>query len=423
MRFHPDGAGDAGHDLVPVRAGHGVGALCGLFAASSAVPATGADAGGNFKGVAFAAAVHVLAVSGLPASGNRAATAGGAGADAAAGVGSGARAVAGSIHMLLRLVHGHWPPVTPPHTPAGVFQRDICEQYDRWMTDVRGLSPVTRSDRCAEARRFLSWLAERGSPQALPKTTANDIDTYMMLRANSLRRSTLTGRATDLRSFLRYLHDTGRLVLEPSTSVIIPRFYAFQGIPSALRAEEIKAVLGVTRKDRSRKGFRDFAILMLLSGYGLRAGEVTGLRLEDVEWRSGTLRIRHSKTSAYSELPLLPAVGNAILDYLQKGRPNTQAREIFIRTCAPYRAFQNGSSLHGLISKRLKAAGIEPQGRRGPHAFRHARAISMLQAAVPINKIGDVLGHRSANSTNTYLKLASADLRAVALEIPVEVSA
>jgi len=325
--------------------------------------------------------------------------------------------------MLLRLVHGHWPPVTPPHTPAGVFQRDICEQYDRWMTDVRGLSPVTRSDRCAEARRFLSWLAERGSPQALPKTTANDIDTYMMLRANSLRRSTLTGRATDLRSFLRYLHDTGRLVLEPSTSVIIPRFYAFQGIPSALRAEEIKAVLGVTRKDRSRKGFRDFAILMLLSGYGLRAGEVTGLRLEDVEWRSGTLRIRHSKTSAYSELPLLPAVGNAILDYLQKGRPNTQAREIFIRTCAPYRAFQNGSSLHGLISKRLKAAGIEPQGRRGPHAFRHARAISMLQAAVPINKIGDVLGHRSANSTNTYLKLASADLRAVALEIPVEVSA
>ena len=114
---------------------------------------------------------------------------------------------------------------------------------------------------------------------------------------------------------------------------------------------------------------------------------------------------------------------SAILDYLQKGRPNTQAREIFIRTCAPYRAFQNGSCLHRLISLRLKAAGIEPQGRRGPHAFRHARAISMLQAAVPIKEIGDVLGLRSADSTNTYLELASADLRAVALEIPVEVNA
>jgi integrase/recombinase XerD len=163
--------------------------------------------------------------------------------------------------------------------------------------------------------------------------------------------------------------------------------------------------------------------LTLLTGYGLRAGEITGLRLEDVGWRSETLRIRHSKTSAYSELPLLPEVGNAILDYLRKGRPKTPAREIFIRTCAPYRALKSGSSLHKLISLRLNAAGIDPQGRRGPHAFRHARAISMLRAGVPIKEIGDVLGHRSADSTNTYLKLASEDLRAVALEIPVEVNA
>ncbi len=328
-----------------------------------------------------------------------------------------------SIYMLLRLVHGHWPPPSPPHTPAEVFHREVCEQYDKWMADVRGLSLETRSNRCAGARRFLGWLRGRGSPKDLPDTTAHDIDTYVMLRAKSLRRTTLKSRAADLRSFLRYLHATGQLLLEPSTSVIIPRLYAFESIPSALRAEDIKVIVEVTRKDRSPKGLRDFAILMLLTGYGLRAGEVTALRLEDVGWRSETLRIRHTKTSAYSELPLLPAVGNAILDYLRKGRPKTPAREIFIRTCAPYRAFKNGSSLHRLISLRLKAAGIEPRGRRGPHAFRHARAIGMLRAGVPIKEIGDVLGHRSADSTNAYLKLASEDLRAVALEIPVEVNA
>jgi integrase/recombinase XerD len=196
----------------------------------------------------------------------------------------------------------------------------------------------------------------------------------MLMRARSLRRTTLKVRAVDLRSFLHYLHTTGRLPLEPSTSVIIPRLYAFESIPSALRADDIKLVVEMTRKDRSPKGLRDSAILRLLTSYGLRAGEVTALRLEDMGWRNDTLRIRHSKTSAYSELPLLPAVGNAILDYLRKGRPKTLAREIFIRTCAPYRAFKNGSCLHRLIELRLNAAGIEPQGRRGPHAFRHPSA-------------------------------------------------
>jgi site-specific recombinase XerD len=288
------------------------------------------------------------------------------------------------------------------------------------MADVCGWSLPTRSDRSAEARRFLSWLGERGSRHGLLNTTAPVIDAYMMQRAKSLRRSTLKTRALELRSFLRYLHATGRFLLEPSTAVIIPRLYTLESIPSALRAEDIEALLEVTRKDHSPKGLRDFAILTLLAGYGLRAGEITALRLEDVGWRSETLRIRHSKTSAYSELPLLPRVGNAILNYLRKGRPKTPAREIFVRTCAPYRAFP---SLHRLISLRFDAAGIAPQGRRGPHAFRHARAVSMLQAGVPIKEIGDVLGHRSAQSTSTYLKLAREDLRAVALEIPVEVNA
>ncbi len=328
-----------------------------------------------------------------------------------------------SIYMLLRLVHGHWPLPPPPKTPAEIFQREVCEEYDKWMADVRGLSQETRSDRCAEAKRFLDWRGERGSPQGLPNTTAQDIDAYMVMRARSLRRTTLKTRAVELRSFLRYLHATSRLLLEPSTSVIIPRLYAFESIPSALRAEEIKLVVEMTCKDRSPKGLRDLAILRLLTSYGLRAGEVTALRLEDMGWRNDTLRIRHSKTSAYSELPLLPAVGNAILDYLRKGRPKTLAREIFIRTCAPYRAFKNGSCLHRLVELRLNAAGIEPQGRRGPHAFRHARALSLLNAAVPTKEIGDILGHRCAHSANAYLKLASEDLRAVGLEIPVGVNA
>jgi integrase/recombinase XerD len=162
---------------------------------------------------------------------------------------------------------------------------------------------------------------------------------------------------------------------------------------------------------------------MLLSQYGMRAGEIVALCLDDIDWRREVIRVHHAKTGATSYLPLLPEVGNAILKYLQKARPKTSFRHIFIRDRAPYRPFLTGGSLYSLVRKRLDAAGVVTLGRRGPHAFRHTRAVSMLRARVSLKEIGDVLGHRSVTSTMTYLKLAIEDLRAIALEVPVEVRA
>jgi integrase/recombinase XerD len=325
------------------------------------------------------------------------------------------------IHMLLRLVQGQWPPTPIPSTPREVFHQQVCQEYDRWMRDLRGLAAKTRSRRCAEANRFLTWLEERGSSQNLIDITSAEINAYTKFRATSLRRRSLPTHATEMRSFLRLLHTSGRVARDLSTEVIGPRCYAFESIPSALRPEEVRAALETTRKDRSREGRRDYAILMLLSTYGLRAGEITALRLEDLDWRGEVLRLHHSKTGIHSQLPLLPPVGNAILDYLQKSRPQTSAREIFICHHAPYGPFRSGSCLYWLIRSRLTASGINRSSKQGPHSFRHARAVSMLRAAVSLKEIGDVLGHRSAASTAAYLKLAAADLRCVALEVPVEV--
>lgn len=328
-----------------------------------------------------------------------------------------------AIKMLLRLVRGQRTPAPKPRTSTEVFHREVCQQYERWMHDVRGLAPETMRGRNAEARRFLCWLGERGNRQKLAGITTADIDKYRMHQPSSQRRVTLKRRATELRCFLRFLYATGRIVCDLAPSVISPTVYAFENVPSSLRPEEVAAVLNAARKDRSPRGRRDYAILMLLATYGLRAGEVTSLRLSNIDWRNERLRIRHSKTGGHLELPLFPRVGNAILDYLQKGRPKTEAREVFIRTCAPYRGLRNGSVLHRILHKRLVAAGVSPRGKRGPHAFRHGVAVSMLRAAVPAKEIGDVLGHRSAASTIPYLKLATEDLRHVALEIPAEVQA
>jgi integrase/recombinase XerD len=226
-----------------------------------------------------------------------------------------------------------------------------------------------------------------------------------------------------IRVFLRWLHSTGRTNRDLSTVVIAPSLYSLESIPSALRAQDVDKVLTAVRHDDTAKGARDYAILMLLSKYGMRAGEIVALRLDDIDWRKQVIRVHHAKTGATSYLPLLLEVGNAILEYLQRARPQTSFRQIFIRNRAPYRPFPNGASLYSVVRKRLDRVGVVTAGRRGPHAFRHARAVSMLRARVPLKEIGDLLGHRSVISTLTYLKLAEEDLRAIALEIPVEVKA
>lgn len=201
-----------------------------------------------------------------------------------------------------------------------------------------------------------------------------------------------------------------------------PPIYDLEGIPSTIRREDIEGALKALRCDRSPQGRRDYAILMLLSTYGLRAGEILGLRLSDIDWRHERLRIRHAKTGAYSELPLLRGPADALLDYLKQGRPETTPREVFLRALAPYRPLSSSTALHYIVSRRLQAVGVSLTGKRGTHLLRHSRAVSLLNSGVPIKVIGDVLGHRSARSTAVYLKLATEDLRAVALELPEEVS-
>lgn len=327
-----------------------------------------------------------------------------------------------AIHMLLRLAHRQWPPMQTPITELERVHAQVVKEYDAWMNELRGLSAETRKDRCAESHRFLKWLREGARKEGLTAVAVPDIDSYIQWRAAGVGRPSCKRITVNLRSFLRHLYFAGKTDRDLSTAVIGPTLYAFEAIPSALSAEDVRNVLRSTRRDRSPIGRRDYAILTLLTTYGLRAGEITALRLEDVDWKHSRLHVRHSKTGVHSELPLLREAGDAILDYLRRGRPNTAHRELFMRSRAPYRPFVRGSTLYTPIRRRLASAGVTPHGKKGPHAFRHARAVSLLRSAVPLKVIGDVLGHRSVDSTAAYLKLATEDLRAVALDIPTGVS-
>lgn len=325
------------------------------------------------------------------------------------------------LNMFLRFVLGNWPVLPPPETTLETFHRDLVVGYDTWMQELRGLAAVTRSKRRAYALEFLIALGSSGDPDGLSQLGVREIDACVQRSCTGWRRRTIEGYTVFLRSFLRYLHGSGRTAIDLSRTVIGPRIYEHENIPSALRPEEVQAVLDLARQDVSPAGRRDYAFLMLLAAYGLRAGEVVALCVDDIDWKKETIHVRHSKTGTESELPLLPEPGEAVLSYLEKVRPDSTHREVFLHLHAPYRPYKGGSILNCVIADRLKEAGITPVGRRGPHAFRHARAVSLLRAAVPLKIIGDVLGHKSAKSTAAYLKLATEDLRAVGLNIPKEV--
>jgi site-specific recombinase XerD len=329
--------------------------------------------------------------------------------------------VARPPRVLLRLVQEIWPPIETPKDAQEAFRQATCHEYGRWLADVRGLAQCTVESQRATAKEFLDWLGARATTEDLLGLTLNEVDAYLAYRAPGLGRRALQWIAYSLRSFLRHLYAQGLIARDLAPSVKRPRIYENENIPSAVSERDIRAVLVATHRDRSPVGLRDYAILMLLSKYGLRAGEIAKLRLDDIDWRRRQLRVRHWKTGAESMLPLLPSVGEAILDYLQHGRPHTDLRQVFLAKNAPLRAFVRGSAISTMVRSRFKRADIHPAGKRGPHAFRHARAVGLLRMGTSLKTIADILGHRSMQSTGVYLKLATSDLRAIALEVPSEV--
>jgi site-specific recombinase XerD len=324
----------------------------------------------------------------------------------------------GAIHRLLRMLSPDWPPPEPASNDCEQFQRELLDGYSSWLIDVHGLSKGTLRRNGGAARTFLHWLGHKAGRDWLPRIGVPEIDQYLSWRMPGLRRTTRHGTAQCLRSFLRYLHAHGVVPKDLSSAVSGPVLYKFDDIPRAFSEEQVKAMLDATRQDKTPCGLRDHAILMLLATYGLRAGEVVRLRLDDIDWRADKLRIHQSKTGNELFLPLLPAVGDALLKYLRRGRPQTDIREVFLRARAPLGPFARGDSLHTVIQHRLNQAGIQARGRHGAHAFRYARAVSLLRAGVPVKSIGDMLGHRSAESTGVYLRLATEDLRAISIDVP-----
>lgn len=238
-----------------------------------------------------------------------------------------------------------------------------------------------------------------------------------------VRPVTLASTVSILRSFLRYLCLQGLVQAALIEQIPKVRVYAGERLPATWTPEQVQALLATVDR-ASPLGKRDYAILLLATRLGLRAGDIRDLKIEQLDWEHIRIRITQAKTGVPLDLPLSEEVGQALIDYLRHGRPATCRREIFLRHHAPFEPMGPNNNLHAIISSYRRKAGIElpVRSRRGLHSLRHSLASRLLEAQVPIDTIAGTLGHLSLETTRRYLRIDIDALRHVALDPEEEVA-
>jgi site-specific recombinase XerD len=289
----------------------------------------------------------------------------------------------------------------------------LINKYADFLHDVCGLAVPTISQRRYTAQCFLHHLDQEGI--RLKRLQRSQIDTYITEAGKRLSRITLQRDISRLRGFLRYLVMVGRAPEGLAGQIDAPRLYRLEKLPRSVSWEMVRALLRSIDKS-SAKGRRDYAMFLLMATYGLRSSEVVALTLDDLHWRQGSLRIHQAKTSSFLELPLTNEVSHALVKHLKRTPPRPPYRRIFRRMHAPIgmlRPTAINAALRFWVQKNGLA--IPPHSS---HCLRHSLAAHLLQKGTPLKTIGDILGHRSAASTSTYLRLATTDLREVPLPVP-----
>jgi len=281
-------------------------------------------------------------------------------------------------------------------------------EFEAYMTGERGFSSATTRGRRWIMKRFLKTVATGDSPVVL---TVKEVDAFLQSlgEQDGYSRVSLQTVAGCLRSFCRYAATRGWCENGVADAIKTPRVYSLDSVPMGPSWEDVKRLLALTEGDKPND-IRARAILMLLAIYGLRAGEVRHLRLDDFDWERELLSVSCSKTRRKRIFPLSRPVGDAVLLYLKQVRPRTLHREVFLQLDG--RPLGTGD-IYSIVSPRLRRLGA-PLTHHGPHALRHACATHLLAEGCSLKQIGDHLGHQDTDSTRIYAKVDITGLRKVA---------
>jgi integrase len=282
---------------------------------------------------------------------------------------------------------------------------ELLARFERYLLAERGLAAGTVALYLACGRRFVDGLPpERG----LAGLAAGDVTAAVLRESERVSVSATQSFVSGVRWFLRFCFIEGLVDTDFSRAALLVRGRSSSPLPRGISRADARALLGSCDR-RHALGRRDYAIIVILLRLGLRRGEVAGLRLDDIDWRAGGLVVV-GKGARRDRLPLPADVGEAIAAYLRRGRPRSGRREVFLRSKAPYDPIASGT-VASTVRRACRRAGI---AEFGSHRLRHTAACEMVQANVPLVRIGQVLRHRSLQSTAIYARVDVDRLRLLA---------
>lgn len=299
-------------------------------------------------------------------------------------------------HAVLRRYLKHKEILTTP------FFVDIRSRF-RSSCEKKGYSQVTTEHYVKQSSYLMDYLAAQGMDD-FTEVTLDTVNAYIRTLAG-FSYKTVEQHICSLRAFFRFLYQEGTVPDDLTAKMPMVKARKQTAIPSVWTHEELKQLIGAIDRG-SPKGRRDYAIILIACRLGLRCTDIKNLCFENFNWAEKKLCFTQSKTGQPIELPLVPDVGWAVIDYLKYGRPKVDSSRIFVRHMAPFLPFAEGDHLDQLIRAYMVKAHIPMRGKhRGMHSLRHTMASVLLEKDTPLPVISDIIGHLDTNSTAVYLKV------------------
>ena len=299
-------------------------------------------------------------------------------------------------HAVLRRYLKHKEILTAP------FFVDIRSRFQS-SCEKKGYSRVTTEHYVKQSSYLMDYLAAQGMND-FTAVTLDTVNAYIRTLAG-FSYKTVEQHICSLRAFFRFLYQEGIMPDDLAAKMPMVKARKQTAIPSVWTHEELKQLVGAIDRG-SPKGRRDYAIILIACRLGLRCTDIKNLCFENFNWTEKKLCFTQSKTGQPVELPLVPDVGWAVIDYLKYGRPKVDSSRIFVRHMAPFLPFAEGDHLDQLIRAYMVKAHIPMRGKhRGMHSLRHTMASVLLEKDTPLPVISDIIGHLDTNSTAVYLKV------------------
>lgn len=304
-----------------------------------------------------------------------------------------------------------WP--TPKHIFNGAIG-GLMLQYLSYRESLR-LSKSSMSVEKIHLYRFLTFLEDK-EIKSLTSIEPGLFIEYCKILGNIRKASSNVGLRT-LKYFFGYLYEQGFIMSDYSGHIPKARYINQAKLPTNYTKEEVEQLLSSIDR-ANKKGKRDYAIFLIAARLGLRSSDIRFLKFENIDWDNNLIKLEQHKTGGHVELPLLPDVGNAIIDYLQYSRPKSNSPYLFLEAIYPHNPL-GSSGLNRIFFSIFRESGINIKNKRaGAHTLRHSLAVRMLEENTILPVISEVLGHASTDSTKYYLRIDIQSLRKCVLDVP-----